>query len=90
MSVVKLTGRLVCADDDEAAAVLRHLPRHVELTRAETGCLHFTVEPTEDPLVWNVSEVFVDQAAFDTHRARVQASEWGAATSGIRRDYVVE
>jgi hypothetical protein len=31
----------------------------------------------------------VDQAAFDSHQARVQASEWGRATAGIERDYVV-
>ena len=90
MSLVQLTGRLVCADDDEAATVRRHLPRHVELTRAETGCLHFEVEPTDDPRVWMVSERFVDQAAFDSHQTRVRASEWGRATSGIRRDYVIE
>ena len=57
--------------------------------RALPGCLHFTVTPTGDPLVWSVHERFVDQAAFDLHQARVQASEWGRATAGIERDYVV-
>ncbi|MBB3036057.1 putative quinol monooxygenase [Hoyosella altamirensis] len=90
MSAVKLTGRLVCVDDAEAETVLRHLPRHMELTRAEAGCLHFDVEPTGDPRVWSVSERFVDQAAFDAHQARVRTSEWGQATSGIAREYVIE
>lgn len=90
LSAAKLTGRLVCADDAETAALLRHLPRHVELTRAEAGCLHFDVEPTEDPRVWTVSGLFVDQAAFDAHQARVRTSEWGQATSGIARDCVIE
>lgn len=87
---VELTGRLLCADPDEAAAVRRHLPEHVALTRAEPGCLRFEVEPTEDPLVWTVSELFVDRAAFDAHQARVRSSPWSEATSGIARDYVVE
>lgn len=90
MSPVALKGRLVCADSDEAALVLQHLPRHIELTHAEAGCLRFDVEPTDDPLVWEVSERFVDQDAFDAHQARVRASEWGRGTSHIARDYVIE
>ena len=89
MAHVSLSGRLVCRDAGEADLVRRHLPLHVTLTRAEPGCLHFTVTPTGDPLVWSVHERFVDQAAFDLHQARVQASEWGRATAGIKRDYVL-
>ena len=87
---VELTGRLLCADLSEAAEVRRHLSEHVALTLAEPGCLRFAVEPTEDPLVWTVSELFVDRAAFDAHQARVRSSRWFDATSGIARDYVVE
>ncbi|QIN28799.1 putative quinol monooxygenase [Brevibacterium luteolum] len=87
---VELTGRLLCADPDEAAAVRRHLPEHVALTRAEPGCLRFAVEPTEDPLIWTVSELFVDRAAFEEHQLRVRSSPWFEATSEIARDYVVE
>lgn len=90
MSAVALKGLLVCANRDEAAVVLRHLHRHIELTNAEAGCLQFDVEPTNDPFVWEVSERFVDQEAFDAHQARVLASEWGRATSHITRDYVVQ
>lgn len=89
MSEVELTGRLICADAEEAAIVRRYLPRHLELTRAEAGCLHFEVAQTEDPLVWAVAERFADQAAFDAHQARVRVSDWGQATAGIRRDYVI-
>lgn len=89
-SAIGLTGRLVCGNADEAAVVRRHLDRHVELTRAEGGCLHFDVEPTDDPLVWIVAERFVDRAAFDAHQVRARASEWGRATSGIKRDYVID
>lgn len=87
MNHITLTGRLVCASSDEAAIVRRHLRRHVELTRAEAGCLRFDVDPTDDPFVWEVSERFVDQPAFDAHQARVRASEWGRVTAHIARDY---
>ncbi|MGO1399204.1 MAG: putative quinol monooxygenase [Brachybacterium sp.] len=90
MSPVALKGHLVCANSDEAAVVLHHLHRHIELTNAEAGCLRFDVVPTNDPFVWEVSERFVDQEAFDAHQARVRASEWGRATSHITRDYVME
>lgn len=89
MSNVTLSGKLRCANSDEKAAVKRHLPLHVELTRAEPGCLVFEIFPTDDPLVWSVEERFVDQAAFDFHQARVQSSEWGRATAAIERDYLV-
>ncbi|MEO2096241.1 MAG: antibiotic biosynthesis monooxygenase [Brachybacterium sp.] len=73
----------------EADAVRRHLPEHVALTLAEPGCLRVAVEPTEDPLVWSVSELFRDHAAFEAHRERVRSSACFEATSGIARDYVV-
>lgn len=88
MSVV-LTGRLMCRDDRESQIVERHLPRHVELTRAEPGCVSFEVGPTGEPRVWSVAEEFVDPAAFAAHQCRVAASEWGRATAGIERRYEV-
>ncbi len=69
--------------------VLRELPRHIELTRAEPGCGRFVVERTVDPLIWKVSERFVDHESFDAHQERVRSSEWGRATSAITREYVV-
>jgi quinol monooxygenase YgiN len=89
MSPVELSGRLVCANRQEAATVARHLPRHIELTRAEPGCLRFEVRPTCDPLVWSVAERFADKGAFDAHQARVRVSEWGQVTAGIKRDYAM-
>ena len=89
MTAVELRGRLVCRTVDEAATVARELPRHIELTRAEPGCVQFDVERTDDPLVWSVSERFADREAFDAHQERVRASAWGLATVGIERDYVI-
>ena len=86
---VHLSGRLICRSEDEAATVRRHLPEHIRLTRAETGCLSFAVTPTGDPLVWQVVETFRDRASFDAHTARAGQSDWGRATTGILRDYTV-
>lgn len=87
--VVRLIGRLICANGEQAAKVRQHLPDHLRLTRAEPGCLSFDVVPTNDPLIWEVNETFTDRAAFDTHQARVRASDWGTQTIGITRDYEV-
>lgn len=74
---------------EEEATVSRLLPEHIALTRAEPGCLSFEVTRTEDPLVWNVEELFLNADAFLSHQARVATSEWGRATRGIVRSYEV-
>ena len=89
MTQVVLSGRLICVDDEHAAIVAQHLPRHIELTRAEPGCVDFSVVQSDDPYVWRVDERFIDQAAFDAHQRRVAGSEWGRATVGIERDYTI-
>ena len=89
MNDVRLTGRLLCKSVHESELVRSHLPAHIQLTLAEPGCLSFDVSATEDPLVWSVSEHFVDAAAFTAHQARIAASEWGRMTAGITRDYTV-
>ncbi|WP_299653560.1 putative quinol monooxygenase [uncultured Tateyamaria sp.] len=87
---VTLDGFLRCASEDEAARVRAALPQHVQLTRAEPGCIRFDVTPTDDPLVWTVSEEFTDPAAFDAHQTRAGASDWARATAGIARDYTIK
>lgn len=87
MTQIILTGRLVCANEAELAAVVAHLPRHAELSRAEEGCLAFEVTQTGDPLVWTVAERFVDRASFDAHQVRTKNIDWGRATAGITREY---
>lgn len=89
MTRVALRGRLICADAAEAEIVVQHLPRHIELSRAEPGCVSFEVDRTDDPLVWRVAELFSDHDTFDAHQARGRSSEWGRATAAITRDYVV-
>lgn len=82
---VALSGRLTCADAGELIAVLAHAPDHIAASRAEPGCLHFALSQTDDPLVWQVEELFADEAALKAHKARTTASPWGAATAGIAR-----
>lgn len=53
---------------DRVEAVQAALPDHIALTRAEPGCLAFSVARSpEDPTRFLVSETFADQAAFDAH-----------------------
>ncbi|MEM8653894.1 MAG: antibiotic biosynthesis monooxygenase [Pseudomonadota bacterium] len=87
---VTLDGVLRCASEEEAARVRAALPDHLRLTRAEPGCLRFDVDPTDDPLVWSVSEEFTDPGAFEAHRARAATSDWARATAGIERDYTIK
>lgn len=89
MTAIELTGRLMCTDESQDIVVRQHLPRHIDLTRAEPGCLRFDVTEADDPHVWNVHEIFVDAAAFTAHQERVAASEWGRVTAGIEREYTV-
>ena len=86
---VQLTGRLVCQNAAEAAIIAACLPEHIELTRAESGCLSFEVAATDDPLTWIVEEHFASEAAFAAHQARVTGSEWGRSTAGIERRYEI-
>lgn len=73
---------------DRWDAVMTALPKHVELTLAEPGCISFNVSPcpnTENRLV--VGESFEDKTAFECHQARTKTSEWFQATLGIVRNF---
>lgn len=89
MNNVFLSGQLVCRDQNQATVVAQHLPLHIELTRAEQGCLSFEVILTQNPLVWQVEEQFQDAASFRAHQQRVADSDWGRATAGIERRYEI-
>ena len=89
MCEIVLTGRLICKTAEETELVAKLLPTHIELTRAEPGCISFEVTRTADPLVWQVEERFVSQPAFEAHQNRVSASEWGTRTSEIMREYII-
>ena len=86
---VTLTGTLICTTEDEAVRVRAALDTHIGLTRAEIGCLSFEVTQTDDPMIWAVSERFVDPASFEAHQTRTGASDWAIETKGIARDYKI-
>ena len=87
--MIELTGYIE-VPEGRRDAIAAALPLHVELTRAETGCVRFDVTP--DPDVegrYNVSELFTDRESFDAHQARVKASAWGEISAGMRREYSI-
>ncbi|NOY41081.1 MAG: antibiotic biosynthesis monooxygenase [Planctomycetes bacterium] len=72
-------------------AVRQALPEHIEMTRAESGCLVFKVE--EDPAEpgrFSVYEEFENRNAFEFHQARVQASDWGQISRNVKRHYKID
>ncbi|SNR24800.1 GNAT family N-acetyltransferase [Paracoccus sediminis] len=85
--MVGLTGRLICQDADQMMTALALLPEHSRLSREEPGCLRFDLWQDEDPLIWNLSELFIDADAFAAHAARTKDSEWGRQSTGIGRDF---
>jgi quinol monooxygenase YgiN len=90
MPHVVLTGFLICRSLEEADRVARLLPDHMRLTRAEPGCLAFEViRSMADPVRFAVREIFACRSDFDAHIARVRGSDWGRATRGVLRDYVL-
>lgn len=89
MGRIRLEGYLE-VPSDRMAAVAAALPEHIALTQAEPGCLHFSVTPSPDaPDHLLVSELFIDQAAFEQHQARAAASPWAEITRGLARHYTV-
>jgi quinol monooxygenase YgiN len=86
---VILTGH-IDVPDDRLDAVKSALPEHIALTRAEAGCVAFDVVQSDTVRGrFMVSEVFVDQIAFNTHQERTGNSSWSKTTEGIPRDYSV-
>lgn len=89
MHKVKLVGHLD-VPEDRYTAVMAALPAHINLTRAEDGCISFEVTPCstiEHRLI--VNELFSNQITFDAHQKRTQASEWATITKDIDRHYTI-
>jgi len=77
--------------ENRREAVADALPHHIELTRAEPGCLSFEVVLSDDiPGRYLVSEVFTNEEAFDAHQGRMKSSHWFAVTQGIPRNYNIQ
>ncbi len=75
---------------ERLAAVEGALPAHIALTRAEAGCISFEVVASATVEGrFMVTEVFVDQAAFEAHQQRTKSSDWFKVTEGIPRAYSI-
>ena len=87
---IRLTGHMD-VPANRLASIQAALVEHTALTRAEPGCISFSVEPCEQVAGrFLVSELFRDQAAFEAHQVRVKASDWGRISAGIPRAYRIE
>lgn len=90
ISKVILKGYILVSDAD-LPQVLAELPTHIELTRAEAGCLVFEVlQDPEHINKFDVYEEFSDQQAFELHQERTRASKWARVTAKSSRHYTVE
>ena len=87
--MIHVTGTLTCMTSEDAATVRTYLPEHIRLSRAEAGCLTFNVDPTDDPMVWQLDESFADRTAFEAHQVRTRASAWFEKTASLVRDFTV-
>jgi len=90
LSLVRLQGYIIVTDND-LPTILSELPKHIELTRQENGCLNFFVTQNPDNKnIFNVYEEFVDHNAFENHQNRVKKSNWGRMTKNIERYYSID
>ncbi len=83
---VALSGRLICEDLDQLKIVLEFVPAHIAASRVEPGCLFFAITQTDDPLIWQVEELYTDAAALQAHKARTMASIWADRSAALTRD----
>ncbi|QDT70125.1 Antibiotic biosynthesis monooxygenase [Planctomycetes bacterium MalM25] len=85
MPNVTFTGHLRVPSAD-LSEVETELPRHIELTRAEAGCVRFEVtQDPNDPSRYEVNEEFIDAEAFRAHQLRVRSSPWEAVAARVER-----
>ena len=74
---VVLTGNIKVSRSERRVSQ-QHLAQHIQNARQEAGCLAFEVnQSAEDDCVFTVFECFKDQAAFESHQARVKVSLFG-------------
>ena len=86
---IKIVGHLDIPPDI-FPAVKAALPAHIDLTRAEPGCLMFDVKIcTTIAGRLLVEEIFVDKAAFDAHQKRAKGTAWHDITKGLSRHYTI-
>ncbi len=89
MTGISLKGH-IDVPPERLEAVAEALPLHIELSRAEAGCIFFNVDPCPEVAGrFLVSESFENRASFDAHQARTKTSAWAKVTEGIPREYEI-
>lgn len=83
---IALSVKLICADMEQMKIALNHLPEHVALSRAEPGCLFFATAQSDDPLIWQIEELYADEAALDAHKERLASSTWAKVSAQLKRE----
>ncbi len=70
--------------------IAQALPRHIELSRQEPGCLRFDIEADEQIAGrYHIHEVFKTPADFKAHQNRCDTSPWAAAIKGLDGCYLI-
>ncbi len=89
MPKVYLNGFIVVPDKD-LEQVKQALAIHIELTRAEPGCISFSVEQCpDDSHKFFVNEEFDSEASFKKHQERAGSSHWADVTKDVVRNYKI-
>ena len=87
---IVLKGYIIVPDED-LDAVRSALDTHIALTRAEDGCLVFSITADEGQSNrYDVYEEFRDRDAFELHQQRVAATDWGKVTRNVTRHYEID
>ena len=90
MNKVTLSGHILVPPAD-LPKIRAALPDHIEKTRAEAGCIVFTVEENQcEAGRFDVYEEFESKEAFEAHQTRARESDWGRVAKNVARHYSVE
>ncbi len=90
MKKVTLKGFVLVSEED-LFGVMAELPKHIELTLKEKGCLVFQVtQDSNNKNRLNVYEEFIDRESFDFHQARVKSSKWGEVSKNLEKHYHIQ
>jgi autoinducer 2-degrading protein len=90
MTKVILKGYILVPETD-LLEVKNELPKHINHTRSEAGCLVFEVfQDKEIVNRFNVYEEFISKEAYNSHQERVRDSKWGKITINVERYYEIE
>ncbi len=89
MPAVHVKGYMLAPISD-VPAIIRQIPEHIRLTRAEKGCELFSLlQDQDDPCKFWVEERFSSTDAFAFHQNRIKQTLWGAITENCSRFYKI-